>query len=294
MKNIFIIDDEKNDIVKLLFVLDSYYNVYTEKNPIKAVEEMYRFKPDIILMSSEVIENFGSTLISFLKRDTILKKVPIILTGYNNYGEEERYLKMGVGDFITRPYNSSILKLRINNLISLTSLIEEKNKLSKTDQLTNIRNRRGFDEHLDSVWSECVENSTPLGLLIIDIDHFKKYNDTYGHANGDKCLVETTRTISKCIKAERNHFFARWGGEEFVVLLKNENINSTIRIAESIRESVERATIKIDNNKDTKITISIGVNNIIPNNEDGIGYFISSADDSLYRAKSLGRNKVVF
>lgn len=297
-KNIFIIDNEKNDIVKLLLILDSLYNVYSENNPSKAIDTIYKLLPskipDIILISAEVVKGLGSNLINSLKNDNLLNKIPIILTGYNKYGEEEKYLEMGVNDFITRPYTPAILKLRINNLIKMVSLIEENNRLSKTDQLTNISNRRGFDEHLDLIWFECLKNSIPLGFLIIDLDYFKKYNDTYGHLNGDKCLVKIAETIKKSIKTEENHFLARWGGEEFVVLLKGEDLNSTMKIAELIRKNIENTIIKIENNKSTNITVSIGINHITPSKKDSIRDFVSAADISLYKAKSLGRNKVIF
>ncbi|MCL2284478.1 MAG: diguanylate cyclase [Fibromonadales bacterium] len=177
---------------------------------------------------------------------------------------------------------------RLGLLVSeRTAELDEQRKLlehiSLTDQLTNIPNRRNFDCHLNSEWRRAIRYKLPLSLLMMDVDRFKLYNDTYGHQQGDIILRSVAKCIEKMVKRPGD-LVARWGGEEFTVLLPNTNSAGALEMAESAHAIIR---------KSTEVTVSIGVVTLIPGNFHSIDNFISAADDALYRAKEMGRNRII-
>jgi diguanylate cyclase (GGDEF)-like protein len=163
-------------------------------------------------------------------------------------------------------------------------------RISMVDGLTNISNRRHFDIFLHKVWSISMREKLPLALIMIDIDNFKLYNDTYGHLAGDKCLKIVADVIKDTIKRPGD-FVARFGGEEFVVLLSNTRENGAATVAEEIRVKIEKLGIR---NKElgSFITVSLGVAAKIPNEDISSDILINSADRAMYQSKKDGRNRV--
>ena len=159
------------------------------------------------------------------------------------------------------------------------------------DQLTGIPNRRSFDNRLDLEWNRAAREKAPISILIIDVDKFKNYNDTFGHQQGDVALQTVAKSIKQSIKRSID-FVARWGGEEFVVLLPVTDSGGALKVAEKIRVAIENVIIPCDDEKGKKITISIGASSNIPLKDDTISDFISKADNALYKAKEFGRNRV--
>lgn len=159
-------------------------------------------------------------------------------------------------------------------------------RLSEIDTLTNIPNRRRFDQVFEKEWSEAVQRHQPLSLMIIDIDHFKKLNDTYGHQYGDECIKEVAGIIEKS-KREQD-ILARYGGEEFTVISPNTSEEGIFALAQRMRKRVEGAPLK-----KCQITISIGVATIYPKKEGDPRKLLEIADQALYEAKNSGRNKVI-
>jgi diguanylate cyclase (GGDEF)-like protein len=166
-----------------------------------------------------------------------------------------------------------------------TAEIDEQRKLleymSLTDTLTDLPNRRNFDMRLDIEWRSAIREKQAISFLMIDIDDFKKYNDKYGHQHGDEVLRTIAKTIEHTLKRPGD-FVARWGGEEFAVILSNTSSGGALKIAELIRENVEK----------TSVTVSIGVNTQAPDQGSSLKYFVSIADKELYRAKENGKNRV--
>ena len=163
--------------------------------------------------------------------------------------------------------------------------------LSMIDQLTQIPNRRNFEERLSQEWNRAIRNREPISVLFVDVDKFKNYNDTYGHLQGDTALKTVADVFSKALKRSVD-FIARWGGEEFAVLLSNTKGNQAFIIADRIREQIAVAPIPLSDGQTTFITISIGINSMTPSFESSVDDFISHADDALYTAKNEGRNRV--
>jgi diguanylate cyclase (GGDEF)-like protein len=164
--------------------------------------------------------------------------------------------------------------------------------LIMTDQLTGIPNRRNLDERMFTEWNRAIRDHMPISILMIDVDKFKNYNDTYGHQQGDVVLQTVAKIFTQTLMRPTD-FAARWGGEEFIVLLPNTNLNGAMNIAEHIRASVEDTLIPCGDGSTTRVTVSIGVNSLTPIPNISVDLFISSADEALYTAKRTGRNKVV-
>jgi diguanylate cyclase (GGDEF)-like protein len=174
----------------------------------------------------------------------------------------------------------------------LADRIVELSCIGLKDQLTGIPNRRTFNNRLYLEWNRALREKTPLSLLMIDVDQFKAYNDTYGHQQGDMALLTVAKTLAFAIRRAID-FAARWGGEEFVVLLPHTDSMGAMQIAESVRKEVENAAIpSVDGGKAKTVTISIGVHTQTPQRENSIEDLVSKADEALYQAKATGRNKV--
>ena len=173
----------------------------------------------------------------------------------------------------------------------LANSVLELATFSMKDQLTELPNRRGFDNRLDLEWQRAVRERTPVSILMMDIDKFKTYNDTFGHQQGDVTLQVIARTIRDSLKRKVD-FAARWGGEEFIVLLPGTDVEGALRVAENIRAAVESAVIPCEDDRGKKATISIGVNTRIPDIDGLTSAFIEEADQALYKAKEEGRNRV--
>ncbi|MDR2716786.1 MAG: GGDEF domain-containing protein [Treponema sp.] len=167
----------------------------------------------------------------------------------------------------------------------------ERERLIRIDQLTDIPNRRNFDERLPLEWGRAIRTKTPISILILDLDHFKDYNDTYGHLQGDKALQVVAKVFSQELKRSSD-LVARWGGEEFAILLANTDFSGAHDVAERIRQKTEDLQIVLANGSVSKITVSIGVNSLIPTTINVLEEFIHHADMALYAAKKEGRNRV--
>ncbi|GAA59313.1 two-component system, cell cycle response regulator [Pseudoalteromonas sp. BSi20652] len=179
-----------------------------------------------------------------------------------------------------------IVNERNTNLIIANAALES---LSQTDGLTGIANRRYFDETLRHAWRVQTRNQQPLTLLLIDIDDFKKYNDTYGHIAGDDCLKNVTQAIKTSVNRPTD-FFARYGGEEFVILLQGNMKEGTI-VAEKARVAVSKLQIEHRSSSYKHLTISLGIASVIPNVNRDPFELIKKADKGLYQSKAHGKNR---
>ena len=292
--SVLVVDDEKANILMLTYILGPHYTVYAAKNGRDAIEAANEYLPDVILLDIVMPGMDGYEVFSILKKGEKTKGTPVIfITGLNDSKEEEKGLSAGAADYIGKPFNPSVVKLRVKNQIQIMNYLQEIERMSKTDQLTGIHNRRSFDALLNAEWKLAARENTPISLLMVDIDSFKTYNDTYGHQQGDAALQATSKVLSQVLKRPRD-FAARWGGEEFAVLLHNTSQAGALEVAEQIRAGVEREVILLTDGTATKITVSVGVNTLIPGqgDKDTTDGFISGADEELYKAKDKGRNCV--
>ena len=180
-----------------------------------------------------------------------------------------------------------------NEKLKVESLVEKLLELSTIDGLTGIPNRRHFDEYMGKEWSRCAREGIPLSLILCDIDHFKAYNDYYGHLKGDDCLRKVASVLSE--NARRGgDMAARYGGEEFAIILPNTSKESATILAHQIKQSIRDLALEHKASEtDNIITVSFGLATIIPNRDILSSVLISMADKALYQAKQFGRNRVI-
>jgi len=290
--SVLIIDDETANIIALTNILSPEYETYAAKNGSDAIMLAKEHLPDLILLDILMPEMDGYEVISILKGSEDTRSIPVIfLSGLGNSEAEEKGLILGASDYITKPFHSSIVKLRVQNQIQFSSQFNIVKALSLMDELTGLFNRRGFDSRLRLEWSRARREQTPISVMMIDIDNFKKYNDVYGHLQGDIALQSVAKIIEQTLKRPAD-FCARWGGEEFVALLPDTELPGALRVAEQIRKNVEDTQITCSDGDITNTTVSIGVNINMPKQDVLVQDFIAGADHALYAAKESGRNRV--
>ncbi|MBE9010945.1 CHASE2 domain-containing protein [Pseudanabaenaceae cyanobacterium LEGE 13415] len=178
-------------------------------------------------------------------------------------------------------------------MIGMTIEAQRLNILSMQDSLTQLANRRSFDEALGREWERAWRSHSPLAVILCDVDYFKRYNDTYGHASGDDCLRKVSAAICRSVKRSVD-ITARYGGEEFIVLLPNTNAKGAVIVAERIRSEVESMQLEHSGSQISPfVTLSLGVSSIVPSSSITPKVWIEVADMGLYEAKQAGRNCVV-
>jgi diguanylate cyclase (GGDEF)-like protein len=210
----------------------------------------------------------------------------VIMTGYGSIEVAVESMQAGASDFVTKPVEATVLDIRLKRAIEYAHT----KRLADTDGLTGLYNRRSFQERLEQEIDRAIRYNRPLSLIMIDIDHFKMYNDTHGHLHGDSILVEVAhflRTLSRT-----SDIVVRYGGEEFSLLLPETDLASAEALGQRLREQVERHTFRGTKPLPGKgLTISVGIASYMP--PDTKEALLEAADMALYRAKREGRNRVV-
>jgi diguanylate cyclase (GGDEF)-like protein len=292
--SVLVVDDDKLSRVALCHVLQNDYTVHAAANGKEALLMAQELKPDLILLDIIMPGMDGFFVLAALKGTEKTSNIPVIcITELNNTADERKGLQLGAVDYIRKPFDEMIIKLRVRHQIRILKQMRTIERLSLIDPLTLIPNRRNFDNHMVIEWGRAVREQHPLSLLFVDIDHFKVYNDVYGHPQGDVALREVAVLLTESLKRTTD-FAARWGGEEFVVILPDTSVNGAVKVAEKIRLAAELLeVIFVEKEEITKLTVSIGINTISPEKGDSYDDFISNADKALYMAKNTGRNKVV-
>jgi len=289
---ILIVDDEKINIMALAQFLKPKYNIIVATNGTSALETAEKHIPDLILLDIVMPDMSGFEVLLKLKSSAITMNIPVIfLTGLNNVADEEKGLSLGAVDYITKPFNQVIVKARINTHLKMSDYIRTIEKLCMLDALTGLPNRRGFDARIEAEWGRAHREKKPLGLIMLDIDNFKIYNDTYGHPQGDNLLQALAEILNKTLQRSSD-IAARWGGEEFCVLLPDTNTDGTFNIAEQIRINIMNTSVPYVTGTNTTVTVSLGAYSKIPDDKDLIVDFISETDKLLYTAKKSGKNIV--
>jgi len=291
-RTVLIIDDSESCIATLTRVLCSDFNIIVARNGTEGIETAKKRVPDIIILDIQMPDMDGFETITILKKTVSTRNIPVIfITALTKVKDEERGLSLGGSDFITKPFSAEIVLLRVNNQIKMLDYISTIEHLSRIDQLTGLPNRRSFHERLTAEWKLAIREGTTISVLVMDIDHFKNCNDTFGHLLGDAVLQKLAAVIKDNARKPTD-FAARWGGEEFIVLLPKTDSEGARVVAESIRKDIERYTVIFKDNRKTKVTTSVGVNTFSPTKGCSVNDFLHAADNALYTAKRNGRNNV--
>lgn len=289
---VLIVDDMTTNLLILSDLLKDEYQIKIAKNGQKALDIVHSSdEVDIILLDIMMPDIDGYEVCRELKSNPKTKNIPIIfVTAKDNDADEEYGLNLGAIDYITKPFNKAIVKLRIKNHLELklkSDLLEE---LSMYDGLTHIPNRRFFDEVFQSTYKEVKRENKSLAVLMIDIDFFKLYNDNYGHGKGDEALKKVAQALQITLKRPTD-LVARYGGEEFVILLKDISEENVKKIALNLLQSIRELQISHEYSKvEQIITISIGVAYKTASSLINKIELLICADEALYDVKRTSRN----
>ena len=289
---ILVVDDMTTTLLLLHDLLKDTYEVKIAKSGTKALEILESPNDiDLILLDIEMPDINGYDVCKRIKNNETIKNIPIIfITGRTSQEDEEYGLNLGAIDYITKPFNKAIVKLRIKNYLNLKIKNDMLEKLSMYDGLTNIRNRRYFNETFEKTFSEIKRDKKSLAVLMIDIDFFKPYNDNYGHGQGDETLRKVAKALEKTIK-RASDFVARYGGEEFVILLKDINKDGVEAVANNLLNAVRELKITHEFSKiENYVTVSIGVSYYNSSSDITKLELLLKADETLYNVKNSGRN----
>lgn len=283
---ILIVDDE--EVVCKLFaeMLGQYdYQTVVETDGRKAIERLWEEDFDVVLLDLFMPDINGIELLRQMKQS--FETLPVvIMTGYGSIEVAVESMQAGASDFVTKPVEASVLDIRLKRAIEYAHT----KRLADTDGLTGLYNRRSFQERLEQEIDRAIRYSRPLSLIMIDIDHFKMYNDMHGHLHGDNILVEVAHFLKTLSRT--SDIVARYGGEEFALLLPETELASAEALGHRLREQVESHTFRDAKQLPGKgLTISVGVASYTP--PDTMEALLEAADMALYRAKREGRNRVV-
>jgi diguanylate cyclase (GGDEF)-like protein len=293
-EKILIVDDNKQNIDLLLDLFKDDYKVAVAITPERALKAARgEPRPDIILLDILMPGMDGYEVCSLLKQDEATQHIPIIfVTAVSEVMDEAKGFALGGVDYITKPFHPPMVKARVQMQLNLKRKQELLEEFAFIDALTEIPNRRRLEEVLDREWHRASRSGKPLSLLFLDIDHFKQYNDSYGHGRGDEALRRMAQEIQRNLK-RAGDFVARYGGEEFVVVLPytdEETANSTARM---LSEAVDGLHIVHESSPVAPhLTVSIGVVPVQPCTGQSIEQVMQILDKAMYEAKSEGRHRI--
>ncbi len=291
---ILVVDDDPLNVKLLMNILEADYELLFALDGKKTIELAKQQQPDLILLDAIMPEQNGYQTCELLKKDPLTEEIPIIfISSLSDDDDEAAGLKCGAIDYITKPINTAIVKTRIFNHLELKHTRDLLKQQSSIDPLTDIANRRCFDETLLQEWQAMQRKKESLGIIMIDIDYFKSFNDYYGHAAGDACLKQVAVTM-KTIIARPYDLLARYGGEEFVCILPNTSKEGTYHVAEKLCKAIEKLAVPHSQSQISDVvTISLGCATMLSIDEQLSSDFMIIVDDALYQAKKEGRNRVI-
>lgn len=311
---ILVVDDEKTLRLLLRRVMEKEgYRVVEASDGEQCLDATQQQQPDIILLDAVMPLMDGFACCTQLQAQFGHECPPILMTtSLNDKASVDLAFEVGATDYVTKPVHWPVLLQRVRRLLHsrwamvelqrqierqrlLTEQLEAANlelqRLATIDGLTQIANRRAFDEYLHREWKRSLREQTPLSLILCDVDFFKLYNDTYGHQVGDECLRLVADAIGHSVKRPTD-LVARYGGEEFAVILPNTLAPGAVHVALSIGEQVRALKITHTKSQVSKyVTVSLGVATMIPTLEQTEADLINAADRSLYQAKQAGRDR---
>jgi diguanylate cyclase (GGDEF)-like protein len=296
---LLIVDDNKQNIEILMELFRSDYKIAAARNAQRALKvAVSDSPPDIILSDILMPEMDGYEFCIKIKEDPRTKHIPVIfITAVSEIMDENRGFALGAVDYITKPFHPPMVKARVKLHLNLKRKQELLEKYAFIDALTEIPNRRRFNEVMEKEWQRASRSGYPISLMFIDIDHFKDYNDTYGHGKGDECLHRVAAVMDRTLR-RAGDFMGRYGGEEFAVVLPDTRSEKAVEIAENIQKAVDDIAIAHGTSPVAPhVTISIGIATVTPNEKDTSFTpkdLIDAADKKVYEAKSLGRHKIAY
>jgi len=296
---ILIIDDDNSVVIVLHKVLQDFGRVRFAATGSQALDMIKEIRPDLILLDVELPDINGLELCLMLKENMLTSSIPVLfITSKIDTGFEEKVFDAGAADYIVKPLKPRVVAARVQTHLAYHQALVQLNKLAHTDSLSGLPNRLAFDEQLDIEFRRARRQHEPLAVVMIDIDEFKKYNDYFGHVEGDDCIRLIGRGLSKVTKRPAD-FVARYGGEEFALLLPNTDAKGAQTLITHLMTSIASLCIKHAPEAIYPfVTVSIGFTTLEPLccDFDAVSPIdiVGKADKALYQSKHDGRNRATY
>ena len=290
-KRVLIIDDSVviQRLVQARLRADGF-EVATGNDGSEAIELAKNFQPDVILLDIDMPVMNGFDTCRALKDNSTTSSIPVIFLSSQTRTEDKvRGLDIGAIDYVTKPFDPVELRARVRSAYRTKYLLELLEQKAQIDGLTGLYNRAFFDARIKEEMERARRYRHTLALVMLDVDRFKRLNDTYGHSFGDVVLAEVAETAR--LIARQTDVVARYGGEEFIITLPEQNLEGAALLAERIREGIEELQLTHNGEKIT-VTASFGVASTAEIGYDSITELVNAADRMLYAAKEGGRNQV--
>lgn len=290
---LLLVDDQRVNILVLHELFRDECEIFMATDGEQALQSCRTILPDLVLLDVHMDGVDGYEVCRRLKENPETRDIPIIfVTAQGDEQDEVRGFELGAVDFIVKPINPVIVKVRVKTHLTLKHQTDLLRSFALLDGLTGVANRRKFDEELALDWRQCQRDQAALSVILIDVDHFKRYNDRYGHLQGDAGLQVVANALGSVIKRPYD-LLARYGGEEFACVLPNTELVDAVQIAECMQEAVRALKVEhLDSAVDQVLTVSLGVATIVPTAGATSATVVAEADRQLYQAKQAGRARV--
>ena len=291
---LLVVDDQPINIQVMYQAFAGDYQVFMATNGEQALHICRSNPPDLVLLDVVMPGLDGFEVCTRLKADDATSHIPIIfVTAHSDAAQETHGLSLGAVDFIPKPINPDVVRARVKTHLTLKFQSDLLRKLVFLDGLSGVFNRRYFDQQIGVEWARAARNNLPLSLILLDVDHFKLYNDRYGHQAGDDALRLIAITLKSCLRRPAD-LVARYGGEEFACILPETSYEDALLIAQDLERKVREKHISHESSDvHPYITISVGLATRDTNTTGGdVQALIGLADELLYQAKHSGRANV--
>ncbi|QJR80182.1 diguanylate cyclase [Alteromonas pelagimontana] len=293
---VLVIDDELSSRIIFENLLSPHFIVKLAESAFDIASQCESYQPDLILLDMVMPEFDGKAACSLLKQSVKTKNIPVIfVTSSQDEQTQNECWEVGASDFVVKPVTPSTLIHRIKNQLQSKLRVDLLQKMTYKDPLTEVYNRVYLEQEVPHIIKQVNRDRRRLGVIVVDIDYFKKYNDTLGHLQGDKCLKEVASSLQKSLHRPLDRLI-RFGGEEFLVLLPFVDEAGVITVAERLRINIAQLKLRHESSGFGHVTISAGatINTVSTTSQTNLTKLIDTADNALYKAKERGRNKVVF
>ena len=291
--SVLIVDDERLNRATLAELLLPHYQVLLAKNGSTALEiaRNEHLQLALVLLDVSMPGMNGYEVLQQLRADERTAHIPVIfITGQSDEAAEEYGLRLGAADYVSKPIRPAVLLARVKNQVELFLGKRELEQLALADGLTGLANRRHFDQFLESSLRRSQRSGEYLGVALVDIDHFKQFNDCYGHLQGDDALRAVAASMRQFAQ-RAGDLAARYGGEEFAFISLGD-AHALPQLMHSLREAVQALHITHARTPLGELTISVGVIVSHPQQACSASDLLAQADQLLYQAKAQGRNQV--
>ncbi len=291
--SVLIVDDEIPNIEIMNALLEDDYDTSFATSGHEALETARILLPDLILLDVVMPGMDGFEVCRRLKEEPLLADVPVIFTtGLGDLADEARGLSLGAIDYVTKPVQPVTLRARVGNHIEMKRMRDQLAEMAVTDVLTGLSNRRRMEQALRTEVARLARTGDWMAVILLDIDFFKQFNDTYGHPAGDRCIAMIGSALSRAAR-RASDVPARYGGEEFACILPATDLTGALTVAREIESNVQALVIPHESSTvSSRVTISMGV--AAARCEPGMTgeEWIAQADAQLYHSKSGGRNRI--